>query len=89
MSESRKLSGTAKDKRNLYLSNEGLYFKKEKNIARDKGKQKASSDSVEMSEEDKAKRERAQQEKKKKLQNPLYFVSATRYSYHCSCKYEM
>ena len=70
--------GTAKDKRNLYLSNEGLNFKKEKNRARDKGKAK---DFVpDMCEADKIKRERAQSEKKRKLQNPLFFVSAVRLS---------
>ena len=78
--ENRKLHGVPKDKRNLYLTNEGLTFKRDKNRARDQGKEKKSSEGSDMSEEDKAKRARAQQEKNRKLQNPLYFVSAFRLS---------
>lgn len=54
----------AKDKRNLYLANEGLVL----------------SEGAVLSTYDREKRERAQSEKKKKLLNPLFFVSATRLS---------
>ena len=54
-----------KDRRNLYLSNEGLGV----------GSALLEED---MPETDKEKRKRAHTEKRKKLQNPLYFVSATR-----------
>ena len=77
IAEGKKVFGVAKDKRNLYLSNEGLAYQKDKNRARDRGKEKKL---PEMSEQDKTKREHSQSEKKKKLQNPLYFVSATRLS---------
>ena len=80
MKEGKKIFGIAKDKRNLYLSNEGLAYHKDKKRARDKGKEKKRSEALEMSEQDRAKREHSQNEKKKKLQNPLYFVSATRLS---------
>jgi nucleolar protein 4 len=57
------------DKRNLYLANEGLLVESgEKDVKMD------------MPPEDKEKRIRAQQEKKKKLVNPLFFVSANRIS---------
>ena len=54
-----------KDKRNLYLSNEGLGVG-------------SALDDADMPDADKEKRRRAHQEKKKKLQNPLFFVSSTR-----------
>ena len=57
-----------KDKRNLYLANEGL-------ITEPDGGNKST-----MVEEEKAKRQRAQAEKRKKLQNPLFFVSPYRLS---------
>eukprot|EP01038_Epipyxis_sp_PR26KG_P011284 gene11284-15138_t len=60
----------SRDKRNLYLMNEGLV------VAEAKPGEKA----VVMSELDKEKRQRAQAEKRKKLQNPLFFVSAHRLS---------
>jgi len=50
-----------KDKRNLYLMNEGVVG--EKDVP---------------SEEDRDKRKRSQNERRKKLQNPLFFVSANR-----------
>ncbi len=53
-----------KDKRNLYLANEGL----------------VADSSQLMSDHDREKRLRAQSEKKKKLQNPLFFVSNNRLS---------
>lgn len=52
----------AKDKRNIYLANEGL----------------VASETTPMSAYDREKRERAQSEKKKKLLNPLFFVSDKR-----------
>eukprot|EP00981_Chlorochromonas_danica_P012615 scaffold5218_cov150-Ochromonas_danica.AAC.7 len=55
----------AKDKRNIYLANEGLVVT-------------AGTETVNIY--DREKRERAQSEKKKKLLNPLFFVSATRLS---------
>eukprot|EP01034_Spumella_vulgaris_P022073 gene22073-28168_t len=61
-----------KDKRNLYLANEGLVVQKE-------GAKEAKK-TGEMSEADKEKRQRAQNEKRKKLQNPLFFVSGNRLS---------
>jgi hypothetical protein len=78
--ENRKLGGTPKDKRNLYLANEGLQVKRDKNRVRNQGKnnQGGEGDVIEMSNDDKLKRERSQQEKTKKLQNPLFFVSANR-----------
>jgi nucleolar protein 4 len=57
----------AKDKRNLYLANEGLIVETKKHKAA-------------MSDVDRDKRKRSQAEKKKKLLNPLYFVSAHRLS---------
>ena len=87
-SEAKRLSKTksggslASDKRNLYLANEGLAFKRDKNRARNRGKtasDRGEVDKNDMSDEDRAKRERAQAEKKKKLQNPLFFVSANRF----------
>lgn len=53
-----------RDKRNIYLANEGLII----------------DGAAEMSAEDRDKRKRAQTEKRKKLQNPLFFVSAHRIS---------
>lgn len=78
--ENRKLHGVPKDKRNLYLANEGLTFKRDKHRARDQGKEKKLYEADEMSQDDKAKRIKAQQEKNRKLQNPLFYVSATRLS---------
>jgi nucleolar protein 4 len=63
-----------KDKRNLYLANEGLIVPDtEAAAAAGTGAKVAH-----MTEGDKEKRQRAQTEKKKKLQNPLFFVSPTR-----------
>lgn len=61
----KKLKEKNMDKRNLHLANEGL-------IKRDSPAAK------ELSKEDLAKRERAQKDKKKKLQNPNYHVSRVR-----------
>jgi hypothetical protein len=41
-------------------------------------------ESAGMSEDDRSKRQKAQSEKRKKLLNPLFFVSAHRYKYVCS-----
>lgn len=64
------------EKRNLYLVNEGLVV--------DKTTTPASSDTstttAGMSSEDRKRREKAQAEKRKKLVNPLFFVSAHRLS---------
>lgn len=67
-----------KDKRNLYLANEGLILPGQENNTNitDNNTNKV----IIMSEADKEKRQRAQTEKNKKLQNPLFFVSATRLS---------
>jgi nucleolar protein 4 len=65
-----------KDKRNLYLANEGLILPG----AEEHGAENAVGKTQSMSEADKEKRQRAQTEKRKKLQNPLFFVSATRLS---------
>jgi nucleolar protein 4 len=65
-----------KDKRNLYLANEGLILPG----AEDAHESHAAGKGQSMSEADKEKRQRAQTEKRKKLQNPLFFVSATRLS---------
>jgi hypothetical protein len=59
-------SAIANDKRNMYLANEGLIV--------GKGEESAG-----MSEDDRSKRQKAQSEKRKKLLNPLFFVSAHRY----------
>lgn len=66
-----------KDKRNLYLANEGLILPGAEDAAGHSG---AAHKSQAMSEADKEKRMRAQTEKRKKLQNPLFFVSPTRLS---------
>lgn len=66
----------AKDKRNLYLANEGLVAL----TASTSSASESTDGKALMSNEDREKRERAQTEKKKKLQNPLYFVSPTRLS---------
>eukprot|EP01033_Poteriospumella_lacustris_P001229 gene1229-895_t len=55
-----------KDKRNLYLANEGLALDGDA--------------TAHMNEHDREKRTRAQADKKKKLQNPLFFVSHERLS---------
>jgi nucleolar protein 4 len=57
-----------RDKRNMYLANEGLQVKN------------SNGEEIEMSKEDKEKRKNSQIEKKKKLQNPLFYVSANRLS---------
>jgi len=64
LSASEKERMKNRDKRNLYLANEGLVVEKNN----DQG----------MSDDDREKRRRAQTEKRKKLQNPLFFVSANR-----------
>ena len=56
-------------------------MKRDKNRVRNLGKTNqggGEGDVIEMSNDDKLKRERSQQEKTKKLQNPLFFVSANR-----------
>ena len=67
----------SKDLRNLYLANEGLVA-----MDHDSGgkhnKKHHKGEAEDMSEADKEKRFRAQTEKKKKLTNPLFFVSPTR-----------
>jgi nucleolar protein 4 len=68
---------SGKDKRNLYLANEGLLVDSAVSLKRHGDAQKSNND---MSEEDRDKRRRSQNEKKKKLVNPLYFVSPTRLS---------
>lgn len=65
-----------KDKRNMYLANEGLIIPVTEGDEHNHGPAKTAN----MSEADKEKRQRAQSEKNKKLQNPLFFVSATRLS---------
>lgn len=70
------LAKRGKDKRNLYLANEGLVLPGVDDHAHDHGAAKGQA----MSEADKEKRQRAQTEKRKKLQNPLFFVSGTRLS---------
>jgi hypothetical protein len=65
LDEDRSAAAASKDRRNLYLSNEGL---ETGNVALE----------TEMPERDVEKRKRAHAEKRKKLQNPLFFVSATR-----------
>ena len=65
-----------RDKRNMYLANEGLILPG----ADAPVVEGASPKSAVMSEADKEKRQRAQSEKNKKLQNPLFFVSGTRLS---------
>ena len=57
------------DKRNLYLANEGLVVDDSTN---------GTSSFPEMIEEDRKKRQNAQSEKRKKLINPLFYVSANR-----------
>jgi len=59
-----------KDKRNLYLANEGLLTEPGSGNNSNSG----------MLEAEKVKRQRAQAEKRKKLQNPLFFVSPYRLS---------
>ncbi|KAJ1426909.1 hypothetical protein B484DRAFT_397389, partial [Ochromonadaceae sp. CCMP2298] len=68
-----------KDRRNLYLANEGLLLAgmEDEGAVADPKRAKAI---AKMSEADKEKRQRAQQEKRKKLQNPLFFVSSNRLS---------
>lgn len=68
---------SGKDKRNLYLANEGLLVDSAVSLKRYGDAQKANND---MSDADREKRRRSQNEKKKKLVNPLYFVSPTRLS---------
>lgn len=67
-----------RDKRNMYLANEGLILAGAENTTA--GAESAVPKTGVMSEADKEKRQRAQSEKNKKLQNPLFFVSATRLS---------
>lgn len=68
---------SGKDKRNLYLANEGLLVDSAVSLKRYGDAQKSNND---MSDADREKRRRSQKEKKKKLENPLYFVSPTRLS---------
>ena len=68
-----------KDKRNLYLANEGLILPGQENNTNNTDNNTTNKVII-MSEADKEKRQRAQTEKNKKLQNPLFFVSATRLS---------
>ena len=68
---------SGKDKRNLYLANEGLLVDSAVSLKRHGDAQKSNND---MSDADRDKRRRSQNEKKKKLVNPLYFVSPTRLS---------
>lgn len=64
-----------KDKRNMYLANEGLVVQSASDA--DEATKKAI---LTMSESDKEKRLRSQSDKRKKLQNPLFFVSSNRLS---------
>lgn len=68
---------SGKDKRNLYLANEGLLVDSKVSLKRYGDAQKSNND---MSDADRDKRRRSQNEKKKKLVNPLFFVSPTRLS---------
>ena len=68
--DNKKLLEKQMDRRNLYLANEGL-------IVDDV---KAGSVGSGMSDDDRSKRVKAQSEKRKKLVNPLFFVSAHRLS---------
>jgi nucleolar protein 4 len=71
-----------KDKRNMYLANEGLILPVAETAAgaEDQAAAAPNKAAQNMSEADKEKRQRAQSEKRKKLQNPLFFVSGTRLS---------
>ena len=67
----------AKDKRNLYLAKEGLILP-------------GSTAAEGLSNADLLKRQKAEKEKKVKLENPNYFVSLTRYAFSCAhSKYSM
>ena len=75
------IANIGKDRRNLYLCNEGLIVPK--NIDDDSNNDpnnKINKKSTNMSIMDIEKRQRAQMEKNKKLQNPLFFVSGCRLS---------
>jgi hypothetical protein len=69
--DNKKLLEKQMDRRNLYLANEGLIVDDAKAIA---------AGGSGMSDDDRAKRVKAQSEKRKKLVNPLFFVSAHRLS---------
>ena len=61
-------NGEAKDKRNLYLAKEGLILP-------------GSNAAQGLSKADLLKRQKAEKEKKLKLENPNYFVSQTRWAF--------
>ena len=75
------IANIGKDRRNLYLCNEGLIVPKniDDNCNNDPNN-KINKKSTNMSIMDIEKRQRAQMEKNKKLQNPLFFVSGCRLS---------
>jgi len=75
------IANIGKDRRNLYLCNEGLIVPKniDDNSNNDPNN-KINKKSTNMSIMDIEKRQRAQMEKNKKLQNPLFFVSGCRLS---------
>lgn len=73
------------DKRNLYLANEGLVVDKTNTPSSDDNNAGAGAGAgvdaaSTMSADDRKRREKAQAEKRKKLVNPLFFVSAHRLS---------
>lgn len=76
------LAKRGKDKRNLYLANEGLILPGVEGADDHASSSGAAQNkaAANMSEADKEKRMRAQTEKRKKLVNPLFFVSANRLS---------
>lgn len=73
LAKEKKMEGNreAKDKRNLYLAKEGLILP-------------GSTTAEGLSKADLLKRQKAEKEKKVKLENPNYFVSQTRYVFSCT-----
>lgn len=86
MKSKEKFGKKAEDKRNLYLANEGLLIdsngnnKNSKIKKNDDVKSTVKSNVVFLSQADIDKRRKAQMDKRKKLTNPLFFVSSTRIS---------
>lgn len=80
--EEEKKGGAAagRDRRNLYLAAEGLLIDNRMEAKRQQVGKRGKTSVEEISELDREKRRKAQAEKKKKLLNPLYFVSPTRLS---------
>jgi RNA recognition motif-containing protein len=76
------IANIGKDRRNLYLCNEGLIVPKniDDNSNNEDHNNKINKKNTNMSIMDIEKRQRAQMEKNKKLQNPLFFVSGCRLS---------